>query len=127
MPCCYVIDIEQRLVISTAWDRVSFAEVKAHQDQLASDPDFNPEFNQFVNATAVTALDISIEEAKTIAGRRFFAPTAKRAFLASSLPVLGLGRVMEMYAKVTGKREQVRLFHDRASALQWLGLENVPR
>lgn len=52
MPCRYVIDIEQRLVISTGWDRVTFAEIKAHQDQLVSDPDFNPEFNQFVDATA---------------------------------------------------------------------------
>jgi hypothetical protein len=34
---------------------------------------------------------------------------------------------MEMYAKMTGEREQVRLFHDRASALEWLGLENLPR
>ena len=46
MPCRYVIDIEQRLVISTGWDRVTFAEAKAHQDQLVRDPVFNPEFNE---------------------------------------------------------------------------------
>jgi len=33
---------------------------------------------------------------------------------------------MEIHAKMTG-REQVRLFHDRSSALQWLGLENSLR
>jgi hypothetical protein len=116
MPCRYVIDIEHRLVISTGWDRVTFAEAKAHQDQLVSDPVFNPEFNQLVDGTAATAFDISTEQAKTIAGRRFFAPTAKRAFLASSLHVLGLGRVMEIYAKMTAGREEVRLFHSRAEA-----------
>jgi hypothetical protein len=125
MPCRYFIDMERRLILSTGWDRVTFAEIEAHQEQLVNDPDFNPAFNQFVDATGVTTLDISAEEAKTVVGRRFFAPTAKRAFLASSLYVLGLGRVMEMYANREAGREEVRLFHDRASALQWLGLENV--
>jgi len=33
---------------------------------------------------------------------------------------------MEMHVKMTAGREEVRLFHDRASALQWLGLEDPP-
>ena len=127
MPCRYVIDSERRLVVSTGWDRVTFAEMKAHQDKLASDPDFHPEFDQFVDATAVTTLEASPDELKTIISRRLYSPTSRRAFVASNLHVLGLGRVMEMYAKMTGEREQVRLFHDRVEALQWLGLENPPR
>ena len=41
-----VIDKKQFLVINTRWDRLTLAEVKAHQDQLLSDPDFSPEPNQ---------------------------------------------------------------------------------
>jgi hypothetical protein len=127
MPCRYVIDVERRLVVSTGWDRVTFAEMKAHQDKLANDPDFNPKFDQFVDATAVTVLDASPDQLKTLISREFFSPTSRRALLASSLHVLGLARVMEMYATKIGEREQVRLFHDRALALQWLGLEKLPR
>jgi len=29
MPCRYVIDVEQQLVISTAWDRVTFADCQS--------------------------------------------------------------------------------------------------
>jgi len=124
MPCRYVIDIERRLVVSTGWDRVTFAEMKAHQDKLASDPDFNPEFDQFVDATTVSVLEASPDQLRTIISRRFFSPTSRRAFVASNLHVLALGRVMEIHAKLTAGREQIRLFHDRVSALQWLALEN---
>lgn len=126
MPCRYVIDVRLGLVISTAWGRVTFAEMKAHQDQLLSDPDFDPTFNQLLDGTAVTALEATPDELKTIVGRRFFSPTSRRAFLASSLPVLGMARVMELYAKREPGREQVCLFHDRESAMKWLGVEVPP-
>ena len=125
MPCRYVIDVRLGLVISTGWGRVTFEEMKAHQDQLLGDPAFDPRFNQFVDATAVTEVDATPDELKTIIGRRFFSPTSRRAFLASSLPVLGMGRLMEHYSKMEPGREQVCLFHDRESAMQWLGVENL--
>lgn len=55
MPVEYIIDKERRLVISTAWGRATFAEARAHQERLKDDPDFHPEFNQFLDATDVTA------------------------------------------------------------------------
>jgi len=58
MPCRYVIDEENRLVISSAWDGVTVAHVDTHQSKLSVDPHFNPDFKQLVEATAVTALDI---------------------------------------------------------------------
>jgi hypothetical protein len=123
MPCRYVIDVRLGLVISTGWDRVTFEEMKAHQDQLLSDPDFDPTFNQLMDGTAITALEATPTELKTIIGRTFFSPTSRRALLASSLHVLGLGRLMELYSKMEPGREQVCLFHDRESAMRWLGLE----
>jgi len=121
MPCRYVIDPERRLIITTGWDRVTFFEAKAHQDQLATDPEFDPEFNQLVDGTAITALDISTDQARLIAARRFFSPRSRRAFLANGLSVLAIGRLMEGSIKREKQREQVALFHDRDEALQWLG------
>ncbi len=126
MPCRYVIDIGRGLVISTGWGRVTFNEMKAHQDQLLRDPEFDPRFNQLVDGTTVTALEATPGELKTIVGRRFFSPTSRRAILASSLPILGMGRLMELYAKMEPGREQVCLFHDRESAMKWLRVEVPP-
>jgi len=127
MPCRYVIDVEQHLVISTAWDRVTFAEVDAQQDRLISDPGFNPEFKQLVDATKVTDLDISIDQVKTIFGRKTFSSSSQCAFLGSSLSILGMGRLIEAQAEMAEGREQVRVFSNRESALKWLGLETLPR
>jgi len=79
MPFSYLIDTKRRLVISTAWGCVTFEEVKAYQNGLLSDPDFTPEFDQFLDATCLTTLDLSIVEAKTIARRPLFSRTSWRA------------------------------------------------
>jgi hypothetical protein len=126
MPVRYVIDKERRVVVSIGWDRVSNAEIRAHRDQLANDPDFNPAFNQLVDGTAVTALDISMDEAKEIASRTIFSPPSRRAFVARNLLILGMARLMETYSRIGKVPEQVKVFNDRAAALQWLGLDTFP-
>jgi hypothetical protein len=55
MPIRYVIDKERRLVLTTAEDILTFAEVKLHQDRLRSDPDLDPTFNQLIDGTTVRA------------------------------------------------------------------------
>ncbi len=126
MPCRYVIDAEHGLVISTAWDRVTFEEVDAHQNRLAKDPDFDPQFKQLVDATKVTDLEVSIEEAKKIFGRKTFSSASRCAFLGKGLVILGMGRLIEAQAALFEGRESVRVFSDRQKALKWLGMENLP-
>src|SRR5579872_3597266 len=123
MPCRYVIKKEQRLVISQGWDRVTCAEILEHRQQLAKDSDFNPDFSQLVDGTAVTTIDVSMHEAKTIAAQTIFSPTSRRAFVAKSPVILGLARIMETYSRISKGREQVKVFHDRNEALQWLGID----
>jgi hypothetical protein len=126
MPVSYVINRIHRLVVSTAWARVTSAEILAHRDQLKNDPDFDPAFDQLVDGRGVTAVDVPLGDAKAIAGRTVFASTSRRAFVAGDLAVLSMARLMESYADREQGREEVRVFHDFASALAWLGLERVP-
>jgi hypothetical protein len=93
---------------------------------LVKDSEFNPDFNQLVDGTAVTALDISIEDAKAIASKTIFSPTSRRAFVAKSPVILGIARIMETYSRITKGREQVKIFHDCGEALKWLGLDAFP-
>jgi|SRR3974390_1024122 len=126
MPCRYVINIEKRIVVSVGWDRVTFDEITAHRAQIARDPEFNPDFDQLVDGTAVTALDVSMADAKVFASGSVFSPRSRRAFVASSLLILGMARLMETYARMKQGREQVHVFSNRADALKWLGLDSVP-
>jgi len=128
MPVQYIIHKELRLVVSTAWGRVTFAEARAHQKRLQDDPDFHPEFNQFLDATDVTALDITAEEAQTL-GRNspHFAPVSRRAWLAANPFVFGMGRMIGIYREIAGGTEQFRVFNDREQALKWLGIDALPK
>jgi hypothetical protein len=127
MPIQYVIDKERRLVISTGWDRVTFVEVREHQERLKTDPDFRPEFNQLLDATAVTALDISSGEARTLARNSPpFSGSSRRAWVAIAPYLFGMGRMIGIYREATGGAEQVQVFSDREEALKWLGLESLP-
>ena len=124
MPAEYIIDKKRRVVISTAWGRVTFAEARAHQKRLKNDPDFRPEFNQFLDATGVTALDISSEEAPTL-GRNspHFSSASRRAWVAANPFLFGIGRMIAVYREIAGGTEQLRVFNDREEALKWLGLD----
>lgn len=126
MPCRYLIDLERGIVVSSGWGRVTYAEMKAHQDRLIKDPDFYPELDQLVDGTAVTELNLSPEEAKDIVSRRFFSAKSKRAFLASNLQILSIARIIQQHAQRERNRESVSVFHDRTAALEWLGMKEAP-
>jgi hypothetical protein len=123
VPCRYSIDKERRLVICTGWGRLTFADMRAQQDELTGSPDFDPTFHQLVDVTGVTVLDLSVEEAKAIAKRGIYSPTSRRAVVAASPAVFGMARLMDVYHSLATGREQVRVFYDGDAALQWLGLE----
>jgi hypothetical protein len=67
MPCRYTIDIPKALIISTAWDRVTYTEIKRHHDDMVNDPDFDRNFKQLLDFTGVSSLQLSKEGAKKIA------------------------------------------------------------
>lgn len=124
MPLRYFIDKERRLVTTTVWGSVGFAETKAHQDQLVRDPDFNSEFNQLIDASGITSLNISIQEAKNIATQPLFSPASRRAVVATDPFIFGMARLMEAYHSNARLEAQVTVFYDHDSALEWLGLKD---
>lgn len=81
-----------------------------------------------IDATAVTPLEPSIEEAKILAsGSAFFSPSSRRAWVATSPFVFGMARLIDAYHEMAGGREQLCAFYDRDEALKWLGLDEDPR
>jgi hypothetical protein len=126
MPARYEIDKERRLVISTGWGRLSFGDAQAHQEQLLNDPDFDPEFNQLIDWTAVTAVDIPAQEVGIFAGRTVFSRRSRRAFVAPGPANFGIARAFKTYHEMSHAPSQVGVFRDLASALQWLGVNPPP-
>ena len=127
MPFSYVVYSVHRLVISTGSDLVTWEEIKARQDQTKIDPDFNPEFNQIVDLRAVTGFDMTSDHARLLARRMIFSATSRRAFVAASPAVFGVGRMWEMFTEVSESPSQIRVFYDLPSALKWLNLDSLPQ
>ena len=80
MPLHSVIQKEQRLVITTGEGRLTLEDVKENQHRLLSDPDFDPEFNQLLDATAITEMAITVDDIKRAVSPKVFSPTSRRAF-----------------------------------------------
>jgi hypothetical protein len=123
LPVAYTIDSERRLVITTGSGCITFAEVKAQYDQLLSDPAFRPEFNQLIDGTAITTLDLSVDEVMTIVQRKVFSPTSRRALVATRPAVFGVLRMAGTFHEVSNAAAaKICVFYDFASASEWLAL-----
>jgi len=118
----YFIDKERQLVLTTAEGCVMFDDVKGHQDRLLADPDFDANFDQLIDMTNATKVDISGDQARTLAHRRIVSAKSRRAFIATEPHIFGLGRMMEIYHEDVGYAE-VEVFYSMDEALKWLERE----
>jgi hypothetical protein len=96
MPARYVIHKSQRLIVNYGWGHLTFADFRGQQEALTKDPNFDPSFNQLVDVSQTTSLDLTVEEAKTIARRGIFLPTSRRAVVATDPAVFAMGRLMDV-------------------------------
>ena len=118
MPYAYIIDKPRRLVISTALGTVTFSEITSQQDRLLSDPNFDATFNQLIDATATTRLELTAEEARIVADRKVFSTLSKRAVVASKPDIFGMSRMIEAHHR----HSEVTVFYLMHDACEWLGL-----
>jgi len=122
MPVQYVIHTGYRLVVTTGEGRVTFDEVRAHQDRLLNDPDFNPEFCQLMDGTSVADFALSANEIRRVVGRKLFSPMSRRALVVTNKFMYGMARMLSTYYEMSNVSSPMSIFHDRTSALKWLGI-----
>jgi len=92
----------------------------AHQNRLANDENFAPDFYQLLDFTAVTSVEADANEVQRLAARRVFSDRARRAFVATNTLQVGLIRMFETYRELAGGTEQMEIFSDRGEAMRWL-------
>ena len=126
MPIHSTIDKDLGLVIGTAWGRITFDEITAHQNKVLGDVDFNPAFNEFMDGSKVTDWCLSIDQVENAARRKVFSPLSKRAFVGPLPPDSPLARIVGAYNELTKHASRIQVFQDVPSALKWLGIEALP-
>ena len=119
MPCNYQIDEERRLVISTARDKFTGAEVVDHQRQLLNDPGFERDFFQLLDFADVIEMQIDRVTVAALARFDLFSAKSRRAFFAPTPLAFGISRMFMAFREAYGE-EQMDVFTDRDEALRWL-------
>jgi len=119
MPISYEVDKEKRIVFCRAFDVCTAQDAVTLHERIQADPDFDPDFSQFMDFTAATLGDITADEVRMLAGSGPFSPTSRRAFVNNSLLGFGLSRMFELLSEARGDLH-VRVFRDREEALAWL-------
>ena len=128
MPLKTRIDHDRRVVIVYGEGLLTDAEILDYQRTVWSDPAVTG-YNELVDMTKVTdvrpyspsgikqfAIGVARTDAQTLSERL--------AIVAPNDLAFGLARMYQAYREISpAATKQVAVFRDRASALQWLGLE----
>ena len=59
MPVVLKIDSRRKVVYSAFYGKITDAELLKHRSAIVADPDFNPDYSEIVDFSAVTEADIS--------------------------------------------------------------------
>jgi|GEM_PF-1027548 len=116
----YRINEDQHLVISRAWGMLTSTDVSEHRRKLGSDPHFHASFSQLVDLTRVTSVALDYKTVKGLSREQIFSPKSRRAFVARSLLTYAMSRMFISIRESTGGKEQMNVFKDRKTALDWL-------
>ncbi len=116
----YFIDRENRLVITTHTGVITEGFFLHHQSALLADPEFDASFNQLVDLTDTTGVELSPEFMRRMAERHVFSPQSRRAVVTPKKEIFGLTRMFQSYRELVGGKEQIQIFEDRDEALRWL-------
>jgi hypothetical protein len=119
MPASYVIDTARGLVISTFSGTLTDADLMGQLQAVHADALFRPEYDQLVDATAVSGATVSSATIRMLAQGGRFDCGSRRALVATLDVMYGLWR---MYAALNSGRCKLAAFRNRREADDWLAL-----
>jgi hypothetical protein len=119
MPAEYRLDRESQIVFSRAWGKCTTEDFHAHGTRLLADADFSPDFRQLWDFSEVTESMSDFDTLARLAQTNVFSPTARRAIVAPTDAVFGVGRMFQMLREAKGETG-IRVFRDRETAVRWL-------
>lgn len=126
MPAWYKIDRDHRFVMSTGSGTLTKDDMLGHQNRLIQDPEFDPEFNQLLDFTHVSKIEVDECDIRLLARRSVFSPQSRRAVLVIDKRARELVKLFENLRAAVGERN-IRSFQTLDEAIEWLALKSKPR
>src|SRR5712675_2664599 len=99
MPTKLRIDPQARIVYSTLSGNIETEDLVSQIAAIRAHPQFDPEFSELIDASAVTSFNVSSADVRRLAGRdSTFSPSADRVFVATQDLVFGLARMFQTFS-----------------------------
>jgi hypothetical protein len=118
MPAHYIIDVENRVVLTIFRGILTVRQAVEQRDRLHNDPAFNPDFCELIDFTAVSETEMSRSDFGSFLAMDPFSTASKHALVANSLnSVYGAAG---MYRTMRSGKTHVRIFKTVNEALHWL-------
>jgi hypothetical protein len=125
VPADFIIDVSRRVVFTKGMGPLTPADSIDHQTRLLADPDFRPHFNHLIDFRDVSTVSLTGADIAILARRSVFSPGSRRAFVVVADLHFGLARMFEVYRDDAGE-QNVGVFRDVDSAMQWVGVASLP-
>lgn len=98
MPTRLSIDTKAGMVYSTYYGDMATADLVQHIAAIRKHPDFNPDFDELIDASGVRSFDVPSDDVRELASRDSpFHARAKRVLVAPQDLVFGLGRMFQTF------------------------------
>jgi hypothetical protein len=113
----YRLDPSRRLVHVRAWGVISTADLQDLTSHLLADPGFDGDFRSLTDLSAATGISVTGTELEATAWMPLYNAGARRAIVAPTDLMYGMGRVYAAHAEHVG--ETVRVFRSLQEAEAW--------
>jgi hypothetical protein len=120
MPFATSFYLDRRLIITRAWGHITLADVRASQQELGQRPGFDPTWAHVVDARDAVQFEISGDEIRQLAETSVFAPSARRAMVATDGAIFGLFRRYGTLFELQVDGSAIGVFTTLEDAIEWV-------
>ena len=122
MPVILKINPQKRVVHSTFFGLVTDAELLGHTDTISGHPDFRPEYDDIVDLTMVTEMQVSAKGLQQLAAKKsLFLPSSRHAVVApKDLP---FQKAEEFRKMAEASRPNFKVVRTALEAYEFVGLK----
>jgi hypothetical protein len=114
------------MVYSSYYGDMTTTDLVQHIASIRKHPDFNPDFDELIDATAVSSFDVPSDDVRELASHDSpFHPHAKRVLVAPQDLIFGLGRMFQTFG--SEQRPHFIVVRSLEEAYRRLGRERLPK
>lgn len=126
MPTKLTIEPKSRMVFSSYYGEMTTTDLVQHIARIRKHPDFNPDFDELIDASGVTSFEVPSYDVRELASHDSpFHARARRVLVAPQDLIFGLGRMFQTFG--SEQRPHFIVVRTLDEAYRRLGRERLPK